>query len=77
MVLHRDHAGLLGSADIELVVTAPHSISREQRKDVGLVAARVIFVDLRYKYTAIIGRQVSIHVLDTHLFQAKDLSSHD
>ncbi|BDA40529.1 hypothetical protein COCOBI_01-1820 [Coccomyxa sp. Obi] len=54
----RNHAGLLGSADIELVVTTQDTISKAEKKSLGLVAARAVFVDLRFTYTATIGRQV-------------------
>lgn len=57
----RNYAGLLGSADIELVVKdVDGGIPREQRRDLALVAARAIFIDLRYNYTATVGKQVFI-----------------
>lgn len=55
----RDHKGLLGSADIELVVTAPQgTISKAMRKELGYEVARAVFVDLRYTYTATFGKRV-------------------
>ena len=39
-------------------MTTQDTISKAQKKNLGLVAARAVFVDLRFTYTATVGRQV-------------------